>query len=189
MKRKVYKKLLKKTGKKSYSLEPLFGRGCTPARRVLGEAKNLQQQATSPGLRSTTDSPRQSRRSIGRVLEEMRGSPSPTGELSSFVTNTVVPGSFDSPRTGEKGLDGGYWGGHLEGKRTPVSRGVKEKLVETETSTNSGRKVKIKFGTEMETATGSGRKVTLKGPKKPLTLLKTPEKKHSAVVKIFFMNL
>ena len=60
---------------------------------------------------------------------------------------------------------------------------VKEKLVETETTTNSGRKVKIKFGTEMVTATGSGRKVTLKGPKKPLTLVKTPEKKHSAVVK------
>ena len=179
-------KLLKKTGKKLYSLEPLFGRGCTPARRVLGEAKNLQ-QAASPGLRNATvadlasGSPRQSRRSVGRVLDEVRGSPSPTGELSSFVTNTAV-GSFDSPRGGEKGLDGGYWGGLLEGKRTPVGR-VKEKLVETETATNSGRKVKIKFGTEMETTTGSGRKVTLKGPKKPLTLVKTPEKKHTAVVK------
>ena len=179
-------KLQRKTGKKMYRLEPLFGRGCgsTPARRVLGE--NLQ-QVTSPGLRSTvtnlvSGSPRQSRRSVGRVMDEVRGSPSPTGELSSFVTNTVV-GSFDSPRSGEKGLDGGYWGALLEGKRTPVGR-VREKLVETETATNSGRKVKIKYGTEMETATESGRKVTLKGPKKPLTLVKTPEKKkHSAVVK------
>ena len=116
-------------------------------------------------------------------MEEVRGSPSPTGELSSFVTNTA--GSFDSPRSsasGEKGLDGGYWGGMVEGKRTPVTK-LKEKLVETETATNSGRKVKIKFGTEMVTATGSGRKVTLKGPKKPSTLIQTPEKKHSAVVK------
>ena len=182
----------KKGNKKVYRLEPLFGRGAgvsTPSRRVLGEAKNIQLQATSPALRSIASnlmsgSPRQSRRSIGRVMEEVRGSPSPTGELSSFVTNTVA-GSFDSPRSsasGEKGLDGGYWGGMVEGKRTPVTK-LKEKLVETETATNSGRKVKIKFGTEMVTATGSGRKVTLKGPKKPSTLIQTPEKKHSAVVK------
>ena len=182
-------KQTRKTGKKIYRLEPLYGRGVggsTPSRRVLGEAKNVQ-QAASPGLRSAvadlaSGSPRQSRRSVGRVMEDkVRGSPSPTGELSSFVTNTVV-GNFDSPRSGEKGLDGGYWGGLLEGKRTPVPT-VREKLVETETATNSGRKVKIKFGTEMETATESGRKVTLKGPKKPLTLVNTPEKKHSAVVK------
>ena len=64
-------KLLKKTGKK---LEPLFGRGCTPARRVLGEAKNLQ-QATSPGLRPATVADLAS-----GVLDEVRGSPSPTGE-------------------------------------------------------------------------------------------------------------
>jgi len=178
----------KKMGKKSYSLEPVLGKGAevkSPIRRVLGEAKPAQ-QATSPKSKSSVPDPtggptRISRRSSGRILEEVRGSPSPTSELTSFVTNTAAK-NYDSPRSVDKGLNGGYWGGQVQGKRTPITK-VKEKLVETETATNSGRKVKIKFGTEMENFTGSGRKVTLKGPKKPSTLLKTPEKKYSAVVK------
>merc|ERR1719394_2294182 len=161
----------KKMGKKSYSLEPVMGKGAevkSPTRRVLGEAKPAQ-QATSPKSKSSVLDPtggptRISRRSSGRILEEVRGSPSPTSELSSFVTNTAAK-NYDSPRSVDKGLNGGYWGGQVQGKRTPIT------------------KVKIKFGTEMENVTGSGRKVTLKGPRKPTTLLKTPEKKYSAVVK------
>ena len=128
-------KMVRKTGKKCYRLEPLVAaKARTPSgRRVLAETPTKPAAGSSrPGSRASS-----------------RASGSPE-ELSSFVTGTVE---------GVGGLNGDYWGVEL-GKRTPG--GVKERLVETEKSTNSGRKIKIKFGTQMETATGSGRKVTLR---------------------------
>ena len=131
-------KMVRKTGKKSYRLEPLVAaKARTPSgRRVLAETPT---KAAADGSGP-----------VSRASSRASSSPE---ELSSFVTGTV--GGVE----GVGGLNGGYWGVDL-GKRTPG--GVKERLVETEKSTNSGRKIKIKFGTQMETATGSGRKVTLR---------------------------
>jgi len=146
--------------KKSYSLEPLLmesSKNKTPSKkRVLSEnCSNVEAVLKKEYKISTPNKNSLEVPQITRSRRSSRCSESPS-ELSSFVTGTVT-----------SSLDGGYWDTQ-EGKRTPKPkvRGtedkLKEKLIETELATNSGRKLKIKFGTQMESTTGSGRKVTIK---------------------------
>ena len=183
--------MVKRAGKSVFSLEPVVEDRKTPSKRqVLEERKTpskrqVLEERKTPSKRQVLEEKKTPKRQVleerqgqdtprtprvgmidvlkPKIRDSPRGSPSPS-ELSSFVTGVA---GGDTP----EGLNGGYWGVQggkrtpkpkVKGEvRTPGSR-LKEKLVETELSTSSGRKLKIKFGTQMEMATGSGRKVTLK---------------------------